>query len=714
MTAELIFVSIADLNFYLTLPVHNYMYRQFSLESENDTSFLLDFSRELAAVRHRDELETVVRQALEQLPGLEGYAIRLINEDRQTMRTYLQESAAINGYDALLEEVAAGVFSVQEHLHERVLHSDIPLFFSVHTELARDEHNSYLRLWKHLGFSTIAGAALRSGNTDLGILWLAIADINMALLQGICAQISTTLANIIANEALLLKDQQQAFLLAFSHDLAAVRTRSALKTAIMQVLQKLLHTRLTMIRVLEDDGVTLRPYLFDNETTYRNEALFHELVSKDISIDEPLTARVLASKEPYVFDITAEVQTGNHGPYIDFWQSVGVKYVYALPLRAGNMLIGTFWLLADEVDLTLLKGICSQVSVAIDNIRANEKVQAYKNRLEIENDYLKEQIRNIYNFSDIIGSGPAMQQVYRLMSHVAETSSTVLLLGETGTGKELIARAVHNASPRKQKLMVKVNCAALPIHLIESELFGHERGAFTGAVDRRIGKFELAHNSTLFLDEIGEMPLETQVKLLRVLQERELERIGGKSTIRVDVRIIAATNRNLEQEVAAGRFRADLFYRLNVFPIHLPPLRERPEDIEPLARFFLNRFNKQLGKHVTGIAAGVLQQLRVYSWPGNVREMEHLLERSVILSDDHLLREVHLPNRSSAAAPATTAELPTHHTMEEMERAYIIATLKRCAGRISGENGAAALLDLPSTTLHSKMKKLNITKSDYL
>jgi len=229
---------------------------------------------------------------------------------------------------------------------------------------------------------------------------------------------------------------------------------------------------------------------------------------------------------------------------------------------------------------------------------------------------------------------------------VADSDSTTLLLAETGTGKELIAKAIHNASLRKNKLMVKVNCAALATNLIESELFGHEKGSFTGAVERRIGKFELANKGTLFLDEIGEMPLETQVKLLRVIQERELERVGGSTTIKVDVRIIAATNRNLEEEVKAGRFRSDLYYRLNVFPITLPPLRERIVDIEPLAEFFLGRYSLQSGKAVTGIAPKAMAKLKAYHWPGNIRELEHLIERSVLLAEGRVLQDIHLPHQT--------------------------------------------------------------------
>jgi formate hydrogenlyase transcriptional activator len=294
---------------------------------------------------------------------------------------------------------------------------------------------------------------------------------------------------------------------------------------------------------------------------------------------------------------------------------------------------------------------------------------------------------------------------------VAPSNSTVLLLGETGTGKELIARAIHNSSPRKDKLMIKVNCAALPANLIESELFGHEKGAFTGAIEQRIGKFELANKSTLFLDEIGEMPLETQVKLLRVIQERELERVGGKTTIKIDVRIIAATNRNLEDEIKAGRFRSDLYYRLNVFPIYLPPLRNRIEDIEPLANFFLVRYSKNSGRKINSISAKVMKQLRSYAWPGNVRELEHLIERTVLLSRENTLNEIQLP-KSGVTVNEHSFDI-SNLPLREVERTYIIETLKRCDGKIAGMGGAAEILDIPSTTLHSKLQKLRISKADY-
>ncbi|HXO76032.1 MAG TPA: sigma 54-interacting transcriptional regulator, partial [Puia sp.] len=410
------------------------------------------------------------------------------------------------------------------------------------------------------------------------------------------------------NEKISSKQEEQAFLLDFSNDITQVRTKSELQAAIFKVLDRTMHTKLAMIRVIDDDGIHLSPFMFDKTLFNKVEINFDKIAADRITIEEPYTSRVLASKEGLVFNVDEEIRSGN--AYAKLWKTTGLKNMYSLPLRASDKNIGTIWLLADRLSRLMLQGVCSQISIAIANIQANEKLLAYKKQLEVENAYLKEQIKTIYNFSEIIGNGVAMQEVYRLMSLVAGSNTTVLVLGETGTGKELIARAIHNASPRRDKLMVKVNCAALPASLIESELFGHEKGAFTGAIDRRIGKFELADHSTLFLDEIGELPPEAQAKLLRVIQERELERLGGKQTIRINVRLIAATNRNLEEQVRSGHFREDLYYRLNVFPILLPPLRERPEDIEPLTRFFVEKYSRNNGKKILKIAPKVLQQLR--------------------------------------------------------------------------------------------------------
>jgi formate hydrogenlyase transcriptional activator len=359
-------------------------------------------------------------------------------------------------------------------------------------------------------------------------------------------------------------------------------------------------------------------------------------------------------------------------------------------------------------DLITLQDLSSQLAQSLENLLAFERIKLLSEQLEQEKTYLSEEIKTGHNFEEIIGASPALLTVFKGIGQVAPTDYTVLVTGETGTGKELIARAIHNLSKRKNRTMVKVNCAALPPQLIESELFGHERGSFTGATDKRLGKFELAHGSTIFLDEIGELPLELQAKLLRVIQEKEIERIGGKGPLVVDVRIIAATNRDLQAEVAAGRFRSDLYYRLNVFPLRVPPLRERPDDILPLTMHFLGKISKKLGKPLTGLTTAMLYQLQHYTWPGNIRELEHVLERAAILARTNTLELaeplVASPPPAGAAAPGAPVK-PMHDAMRET----ILAALAQANNRIRGRGGAAELLHLKPTTLESRMKKLEIS-----
>lgn len=313
-------------------------------------------------------------------------------------------------------------------------------------------------------------------------------------------------------------------------------------------------------------------------------------------------------------------------------------------------------------------------------------------------------------FENIIGNSPQLTAVFELISQVAPVDTSVLITGESGTGKERVADSIHALSVRKDQPLVKVNCAALPANLIESELFGHEKGAFTGALEKRTGRFEQANGGTIFLDEIGDVPLETQVKLLRVLQQREIERIGGKAPIKIDIRIIAATNKNLEKEVAEGRFRLDLYYRLNVFPIHLPSLKERRDDIPQLTNHFLKIYSKKAGRKISGIADKAMSELTSYEWPGNIRELENVIERCVLLAKGDWIEHVSLP-ASKPKAISEKAEEVRLKTIFENERDYIIQVLAKCNGRIRGEDGAAAILNIPPTTLGSKMKKLGIKRN---
>jgi PAS domain S-box-containing protein len=346
-----------------------------------------------------------------------------------------------------------------------------------------------------------------------------------------------------------------------------------------------------------------------------------------------------------------------------------------------------------------------------------------KARLEAQNTYLLEEIKETHNFEEIVGPSRSLAEVIEKVKLVASTDSSVLILGETGTGKELVARAVHSNSERRSRPLVKVNCAALPSGLIESELFGHEKGAFTGATDRRIGRFEIAHGGTIFLDEIGDMPPDVQVKLLRVLQEHEFERVGGSVPIKVDVRVISATNRDLVRSISQGAFRQDLYYRLNVFPIQLPPLRERREDIPPLVHYFVRRFSLKIGRKITRIQRETMERMVSYSWPGNVRELENVIERAVILSRGSELEVAPdvLPEMAAAAHTQAAAPRPAHEenrsvapspqSIDQVERNHILEVLMRTNWRIEGTDGAAALLKLNPSTLRSRMKKLGVQRS---
>ena len=337
--------------------------------------------------------------------------------------------------------------------------------------------------------------------------------------------------------------------------------------------------------------------------------------------------------------------------------------------------------------------------------KALAEIKTLKARLEAETAYLREEIKLEYNDKKIVGQSDGLRYVLYKVEQIASSDTTVLVLGETGTGKELVARAIHNLSLRKSRPLIKVNCAALPANLIESELFGHEKGAFTGAQSKHLGRFEIADGATLFLDEIGELPVDLQAKLLRVIQDGEFERLGGSNTIKVDVRIIAATNRDLEEEVRKGGFREDLWYRLNIFPITMPPLRERLDDIPLLVEFYVEKIAKRMGKTITHISTSVMAELQSYSWPGNIRELENVLERAVINSSGpklHLADQLKKPPRFLSTGP---------DTLEVMERRHIFQVLEQTNWKVSGKNSAAEILGLDRSTLRARMIKLNIQKS---
>jgi formate hydrogenlyase transcriptional activator len=427
----------------------------------------------------------------------------------------------------------------------------------------------------------------------------------------------------------------------------------------------------------------------------------------------------------------------------------GIRSALVLPLIAGDKRIGVVGVDSPrfgpehpptQLDIRRLEIFAAQAAIGLLNARRYQASQQDRNRLRAllrerktlrqHLSSLRDEVRHAYSFGPILGESAAMRRVLQEVEQVAESDVTVLLLGETGTGKELLARALHERSRRASRVFVPVNCAAMPENLVESEMFGHERGAFTGAHLRKPGRFELAHRGTLFLDEVGDLPLNAQAKLLRVLQDGEVNRVGGTQPTKVDVRVIAATNRDLTHCVRERSFRDDLFYRLSVFPIRLPALRQRIEDIPQLAAYFAERCATQLGKRITEIEQHALDALMAYSWPGNVRELQNVLERAVLLTRDGVigsemirLDEISPPALPIAPAAEVSAEEPSNvrpsapgapPTFADAERAVIVEALRKAEGRVSGTSGAAALLGLKPTTLHAKMKKLGVTRADVL
>jgi formate hydrogenlyase transcriptional activator len=435
-----------------------------------------------------------------------------------------------------------------------------------------------------------------------------------------------------------------------------------------------------------------------------------------IPFDAAPASLAFAARKPASLDRTGLQRLAQSSPVARALIDEGIRHWCSVPVLGRERVLGTINA-GREADapfapseLEWLERIAGPVGLAVENALAFNQIEELKNKLAAEKTYLEDEIRTEYGFAEIIGNNPGLRAVLSQVEIVAPADTTVLILGETGTGKELIARAIHRLSKRAERTFIKLNCAAIPTGLLESELFGHEKGAFTGAVARKAGRFELADGGTLFLDEVGDIPLDLQAKLLRVLQEQEFERLGGTKTIRVNVRLVAATNRELSKMVAEGAFRADLFYRLNVFPVRLPPLHQRTDDIPALAHYFLGEYSRKLNKHVNVIPEAALEAMTHYRWPGNVRELENLIERCVLLSPGPVLRvPVNELTASVGASQSETIE-ESARTLVEAEREHIIAALKAAGGKVGGPDGAAARLGMKRTTLQSRIKKLGITE----
>jgi len=511
------------------------------------------------------------------------------------------------------------------------------------------------------------------------------------------------------------KDRLKLLLELTNNVVSNLEIRDVLKAVIANVRQTM-RSDFAGVGLPDSDGGRLRVHAL----AFAGDGTLTE--NESVPAEETVPSRVFRTGNSWVGKIQdlSEIPTGNNA-----FLAPGLKTACVLPLLSRKRVLGILILGRREddryiqEDIEFLTQVSNQIAIAVENALSFRQISELTDKLALEKLYLEDEIRADADFEEIVGTSQALHRVLRLVETVAPTDSTVLISGETGTGKELIARAIHNISPRASKTFVKLNCAALPAGLLESELFGHEKGAFTGAVAQRIGRLELADHGTIFLDEVGEIPLELQPKLLRVLQEREIERLGGTRTIRTDVRLIAATNRDLAGMVQGQTFRSDLYFRLNVFPVEVPPLRERPEDIPLLVRHFAEEISRRMNKTIETISSETMKALSQYQWPGNIRELQNVIERAVILSAGPSLN-VPLTELQPRTAPVlarddqsahSTRRTPVRSILAEVDRDQIIRALKETDGRIGGPNGAANRLGLKRTTFITRMKKLGIDAS---
>lgn len=687
----------------------------------NDYQLLLDINISVAKTQTRQELVRLIFDQIRHVvpfdcPGLftidpSGEFHTELSDDNSVLdpiNRYVYEHMDSNSYPH--EGTAIDLWS-------RLSAPEVYDLKDLHENTATHPHFPHML---NAGLKQIIAGPLIHEGKRIGILCLsstkpnAYKDTDILRFQGICNQLAIAVSNILSKERIQLKEWEKS---------TQLEIINAMHT------QKCWEQRLMMVAKILRKSIPYDVVSFSmigerfSKVNYGFELIGPEEF-RAISIESFLKMTQLAAdefKEYFFKSIRPEPAIFNAKEYAAEMDKYLVKQKINQVFKVNSSM--TFLLEVDgekffvafyskaenpyqKRHISLFECIQSAFILAMEKILLFEEVVYLNKLLKEEKTYLKEQVDQQYNFSEMIGQGLRMQQVFEKVKLVTDTDTNVLILGETGTGKELIARALHNLSERKDKPLIKVNCASLPRDLIESELFGHEKGAFTGALNQRIGKFELADGGTIFLDEIGELPIDLQPKLLRAIQEKEFERLGGQKTINIHCRIIAATNRDLEEEVAQGKFRADLFYRLSVFPIELPPLRTRGEDIEFLADYFVKKNCQKLGKERIHITKGTLKELETYQWPGNVRELEHVIERSVLLTDGKSLQLA----MSRGPKKIKSDTIFEFKTLQEAETELLLETLKHCNGKVRGKGGAAEKLDLAPSTLEYRMKRAGITK----
>ena len=574
-------------------------------------------------------------------------------------------------------------------------------------DLENDDRFPYAKILLTRPVKSIVSVPLTTAHQRLGVVnfWTdkmgAYDDLDIEFVKLVGAQIAVAVEAQCYQHRLARERDRSQLLLEINNTLISNLNLRELLAAISNCLRRVIPHDVAGLALYDAEIKKLRVNALEGPG---DENVF--IADEIIDLDSTPSGRAFTTREPVITATAIQ-------PPSSLAQRTGLKSGVVVPLISHDRAFGTLGVGSQtenaftEDDAELLNQVGKQVAIAVENALAFRQIDELKNQLKEEKLYLEEEIRTEYNFEEIIGNSSTLRRVLQDVETVAATDSTVLVYGETGTGKELIAHAIHNLSPRRERTLVKVNCAAIPTGLLESEFFGHERGAFTGAIDRRIGRFELAHQGTIFLDEVEDIPLELQSKLLRVLQEQEFERLGSSRTQRVDVRIIAATNTDLAELVAERKFRSDLYYRLNVFPINVPPLRDRPEDIPLLVHFFANRFAQQMKKKILSVPKDTMAALVSYNWPGNIRELQNLVERGVIVSRGSSLE---IPLTELKRATRTTTQINSSTTLEAVERDHILRVLSETRWVIGGPSGAAARLGLNRTTLNHRMRKLGISR----
>jgi formate hydrogenlyase transcriptional activator len=671
---------------------------------------LLEISDAIASHLSLPALFRVLVPSLARLMSFAGLGLTLYDPERQVTTLYVLESSTVTGIQVEQE------FPSEQTPTSVVFETGRPFYVPDVESEAR--FPAIMRVLHKSGVQSYCVLPLFTERRKLGSLVFGAPEKNayseheIEFMSRVATQVAVSVENTLNYEAAARLQQELAgerdrlrLLLQVNNAVVAHLDTKSLFQAISGCLRQTLGVEMASLTLWDSENNQLRRQALDLEGS-------HRIGSQDpvVPIEGTLPGEAFSTRKPLVLK--------GHDPALASYPFArelfdqGYCLVCSVPLVSRDRVLGTLNVGSRREDIApaeveLLAQVGGQIAIALDNAGAYGRIEELNARLAQENLYLQDEIRTNYFFEDIVGNSAAILAVLRQVETVAPSDSTVLICGETGTGKELVARAIHNLSSRRQKAFVKANCAAIPTGLLESELFGHEKGAFTGAVAQRIGRFELTHGGTMFLDEIGDIPLELQPKLLRVLQEREFERLGSSKTIRADVRLVAATNADLLRMVDEKRFRADLYYRLNVFPIVVPPLRERPEDIPPLVSYFTRQFAARIGKEISTIPSQSIDALKRYPWPGNIRELQNLVERAVILSTGPTLR-VPLEVLRAKHNPLHTAG-----TLEEVERNHIREVLKETGGVLAGRNGAASRLGLKRSTLQLRMKKLGIVRSGY-